>query len=522
MARSVHQDAQDSTAQNRGITLALLVSLLIHTPLFLMTGGWRVGPQHGRMQPPLEVRIEASEAPVAKVDTPKVDTPRKAAPLETEVLAPLAIGPRRVSEPHDLPEASVTALHLESAATETDTDAAPDEITPAAPPSAEEPVTPTDTVVATVAVAPAEETMLARRLVREARELLESHSLSRDVTFDSGHRRFAAALTRQPASDEMGVEHVTVEITAEHGGERLQTSMQMKRLAFSHFTQLVDRWDESVQLHDDEIVGRFHSNSEIFIAYDRKVAPRLLGKVTTARGIRVTDEGGRRSRREIFAGGLETRSARIRLPGISLPVASEHRPWNADVHLVQGNTLIVFHADGAYDCVELASSAAARRRLAPDRPTYIIGSSDTELHVRGVINGLVTVYSPERIVIQGNLTYARDPRAVDGADAYLGLVSDGNIEIDIAEVTGPGDLVVHAAVYARKRFMVRNPRGRGPALLLIYGSLTAGSLSETEPRYATRIEFDPRFERVRPPGFPETDRYEIDTWDGRWRATYPQ
>ena len=36
-------------------------------------------------------------------------------------------------------------------------------------------------------------------------------------------------------------------------------------------------------------------------------------------------------------------------------------------------------------------------------------------------------------------------------------------------------------------------------------------------RYATRIEFDPRFERVRPPGFPQTDRYEIETWDGRWR-----
>ena len=26
-----------------------------------------------------------------------------------------------------------------------------------------------------------------------------------------------------------------------------------------------------------------------------------------------------------------------------------------------------------------------------------------------------------------------------------------------------------------------------------------------------------RFERVRPPGFPQTDRYEIETWDGRWR-----
>ena len=512
----MHQDAQDFTAHNRGITLALFASLLIHTPLFVMTGGWRVGPLHDRVPPPLDVRIEPSRPPVAKVDPP-----RKVAALDSEVLAPLAIGPRKVPEPTDLPEVGIDE-HLASAASQPEPldVSAPSQITPAEAALPEETVTRTETVVATVA--PAEETMLARRLVREARELLESQSLSRDVTFDHGDRRFAAALTRQPASDGMGVERVTVEITAEHGDERLQTSMQMKRLAFSHFTQLVDRWDESVQLHDDEIVGRFHSNSEIFISYDRKVAPRLLGKVTTVRGIRVTDEGGWRSRREIFAGGLETRSPRIRLPGISLPVASERGAWDADVHLVQGSTLVVFHADGAYDCIELASSAAARRRLAPGRPTYIIGEGDTELHVRGVVNGHVTVYSPERIVIQGDLTYARDPRAVDGADAYLGLVSDGNVEIDSAEVTGPGDLEVHAAVYARKRFIVRSPGTRSPALLLIYGSLTAGSLSETEPRYATRIQFDPRFERVRPPGFPVTDRYEIETWDRRWQATYPQ
>jgi hypothetical protein len=56
------------------------------------------------------------------------------------------------------------------------------------------------------------------------------------------------------------------------------------------------------------------------------------------------------------------------------------------------------------------------------------------------------------------------------------------------------------------------------ATLYIYGSLTAGSLSETEPRYATHIEFDPRFERLRPPGFPLTNKYEVEAWDGRWQT----
>jgi hypothetical protein len=55
--------------------------------------------------------------------------------------------------------------------------------------------------------------------------------------------------------------------------------------------------------------------------------------------------------------------------------------------------------------------------------------------------------------------------------------------------------------------------------LLIYGSLTAGSLSATEPRYATHYQFDPRFEQERPPGFPMTDRYEVESWDPEWQET---
>ena len=531
VARSVHRDAQGPAAHNCRIGLAFLVSLLLHIPLILSSGAWRIAPPTDTTAPPLQVRIEPPERKDSTADTPL----QEALPAGEE-LAARAPEPGDVPEPSDVPVASVdepvagpepppegpdapapgeSLARLDPMFAEAGTDDAPDEPWPVGPVLANEPALPTDMVVATVA--PAEEAVLARRLVREARELLDSSALQRRLTFEDDRRRFDAVLTRRPATDGTGVERVTAEIIAEHRGERVQTSMQMKRVAFSHFTQLVDRWDASVQLHDDEIAGRFHSNSEIFLTYDRTVAPRLLGKVTTARGIRVTGEKGWRSRRELFAGGLETRSARIRLPEIALPVAHEYATPNADVQVVRSDTLIVFHADGDYDCVELASRAEARRRLAPDRPTYIIGMRDTELHVRGVVNGNVTVYSPERIVVQGDLTYAHGRRTGGDAVAYLGLVSDGNVEIDRADVTGPGDLEIHAAVYARKRFVVRDVRARGPATLSIYGSLTAGSLSETEPRYATRIEFDPRFERVRPPGFPETDHYEIETWDGRWR-----
>ena len=63
---------------------------------------------------------------------------------------------------------------------------------------------------------------------------------------------------------------------------------------------------------------------------------------------------------------------------------------------------------------------------------------------------------------------------------------------------------------------MRGYRTRGNDLLYIYGSLTAGSITATEPRFSTRIEFDRRLETLRPPGFPVTDRFEVAFWDGPW------
>src|SRR6185312_16622785 len=93
------------------------------------------------------------------------------------------------------------------------------------------------------------------------------------------------------------------------------------------------------------------------------------------------------------------------------------------------------------------------------------------------------------------------------------------IEVAKPDVTGPGDIEIDAALYARRRFTITDETTPGRATLFIFGSLTAGTLSATEPRYATKVQFDPRFEHTRPPGFPMTNHYEVEQWDGEWRET---
>ena len=66
-----------------------------------------------------------------------------------------------------------------------------------------------------------------------------------------------------------------------------------------------------------------------------------------------------------------------------------------------------------------------------------MGGDDVALHVRGVVNGKVLVYSPARIVIVDDLRYADDPRE-PGASDYLGLVAERTVEIDEPAVTGIG------------------------------------------------------------------------------------
>ena len=368
--------------------------------------------------------------------------------------------------------------------------------------------------VAGVAMATPQRSKLASWVEHAARSLQDANLTQAHLSLQHDGRRYTAFLERRPPATETGIERVTVEITTEENGKRLRTRLQLKRLAFSHFTQLVDDWDPSVQLHDDSIEGRFHSNTEILVAYDQ-VAPRFLGRVTTS-AVRFTS--GHASERQvvnqIFRGGIETRAARIALPANFAALASPPSEMNGKVHSFARPTRVVFYPDGSYGWREIGSSAPERKQ-AMSAPHYIVGSRGAAICVKGTVSGQVVVYSPERITVEGSLRYAHDAGG-DGGD-YLGLISSRDVEIAPQSVTGPGDLEVYAAIYAKRRFMVTNEEAPGKATLLIHGSVTAGSLSPTEPRYATHYDYDQRFEQMRPPGFPVTNRYEVEDWDMQWR-----
>jgi hypothetical protein len=368
-----------------------------------------------------------------------------------------------------------------------------------------------------VSMSPKQQKMLNKKFRKWAENFYRMKQNEPRIAWEYGGQDYTAMFRHLPAQDNMTVGHVIVEVNTEENGNRLSTEMRMKRLAFSNFAQFVDRWDPGVQMHDDELEGRFHSNSRLYLESSRNVKPQFHGKVTTAsRGIDLVSSHGPARRDSIFLGGLETGVKRIVLPKHFAAFLVDSSVGHENIQRFDEDTRITFYPDGTYGWTLVESDAREQIRTIPDRPSYIIGAAKKKLYLKGIVRGKILVYSPGTITIENDLTYADDPDVVADAGDYLGLVSDKDIEIAHPDITGPGDLLINAAIYAKRRFVVKKYSVEENAMLFIYGSLTAGSLSATEPRYRTKIEFDRRLEKIRPPNFPVTNRYEVEAWDGKW------
>ncbi len=367
-----------------------------------------------------------------------------------------------------------------------------------------------------VASAAAEQEMLRERTQQWLAQAADMAEPMTETQWQHNGQQYQARLQRLPATDDMAHERITIEVTTERDGRQLSTRMQMKKLAFSHYAQFVNRWDRNVQIHDDELDGRFHSNSRIQLATGRSVRPTFHGKVTTASHRVDVNGSGRRVRQDIFRGGLETGVNRIGIPASAAP-----RSQSAGIEPTQvfdDHTRIVFDADGSYWWQPLDESLPLQQVAIGNQPAYLVATGRSELHVSGIVRGKVTAYSPRKIVIEDDLLYAWRRNGRLTPTDMLGLISDGDVVIAGPRITGPGDLRIHAAVFAKRRFAVKRYRSRSSGLMSVFGSVSAGTVSATEPRYATRIEFDKRLEKTRPPGFPVTDHFELESWDGSWSS----
>jgi len=358
----------------------------------------------------------------------------------------------------------------------------------------------------------------ASAFLRRVERLAEENAATSraHVEWQEDGRQYEAEFVQQPATDGSQPDRVIVEISAENLGRQFRTRIVLKRLPFSHFAQVIDRWDPMVQLHDDVIVGRMHINSRFNVLYDSQAAPRFLGKVTTASGGFNMQGRSRGRHADVFREGVETRATRILIAAQRDSFEPARFEVGARVHELKHDTRIRFMADGRYSWSDIKARTSHYGDASAGKSVYFIAERGATVYVQGIVSGRFLVYSPERIVVEGGLAYGRDPRVDHASVDYLGLVCDKDIEVARHHVTGSGDLPIQGALFAKRRVVITDTSHSRSRTLSIYGSLAAGSMTESEPRYATRVEYDPRFERLRPPRFPSTNRFAAEEWDGQW------
>ena len=306
-----------------------------------------------------------------------------------------------------------------------------------------------------------------------------------------------------------GLAQVDVAITRQIDGQPHQMRIRLQERALSHYAKFVNRWDSDVTLGDDRVDGRFHANSEVNFESFANPRSQFNGEVTIARRQALT----RRVRESsMFAAGVRTGTGRIALPQTASP--SFWLESGAEVLTLNTDTRLDFQGAAGVVWTDI-NNGEQGRELVPEAGLIIAGTGRARFEVSGDIAGRVLVYSPQRQMITGNLEYVD---ASEDSGDYLALISDGSIEVASATVTGPGDLRINAALFARDRFSVRRFSDRHQGVLYVYGSLVAGSVSATEPRYSTHIVYDPRFEHNRPPAFPGTGLYDVLDWEQHWIA----
>jgi len=509
---------------NREIATSLGISATIHIALLLIFGtALYISGEDDRDLPELSVQLETREGPSSEEFTEAALPKPAPEPVEQELDDPgtsaQTYDAESLADANPVSEIVPESLELEDSSAFASMALSQEPVLTTSGESEHDIPAITDTPSSAAAAIPqVEKTMLTKNLTQMAQKLLDTDLTQSELTWEQDGQQYSARVLRQKAVDSTGLEQVIAEVTTEKDGKRMKTSLALKRLAFSHFTQLINTWDPNIALHDDIIDGRFHSNTEIGLAFSGGIKPQFLGKVTTAAARMTTNTLATRKRnQEVFKGGMETHTERVTLPRDMPDVVNGGQDDGRLRQVFLEDTRIIFNPDGSFVWRPANGKGALERSEASDHPRYLIGEKGAKLFVRGTVSGIFTVYSPNDIEIEGDIVYAKDPRDTVMSRDFLALISSRDIRVANTQVTGIGDLHIQAALFARRTFIIESVDRGKVGKLIILGSLTAGTIQETEPRYATKLDYDKRFEYLRPASFPMTRRYEVDSWDQDWR-----
>ncbi len=271
--------------------------------------------------------------------------------------------------------------------------------------------------------------------------------------------------------------------------------------AFSYYYFFLDSWPISLEFQTgDTLIGPVHSNTRVRIRGE----PVFFGKFSTADINFHPVLGGDNPK---FYGGAEFGTSTIEFgPGILAPLVNlgmtsgDHYP--NDIWVEFNGTTYNIYNDPYITLIETHNLTDFNGIIMTD------DGSDMNIHVKGTVDGQITVLADRDIYIEDDVVCANDPSVDPSSDDFIGLIAKHRIRL-ADNLANRMDLVIHAAMMARHdQIQVENPDGLPRGTLTIVGSIVAMKyVNLTE--YVLNHIFDPRLIDKTPPYFPRiTNRVE--------------
>lgn len=273
----------------------------------------------------------------------------------------------------------------------------------------------------------------------------------------------------------------------------------------------------------DTVWGPIHSNGVLKTNGD----PVFYGKVTAHTGINPppTSHGSDAH----FYGGYEI-GVDVELPTDMTPMETaalsgnggapgsggadwnEKSMYNEEVwfeFLSDGDVIRTIPSIGVLDTVTLTDIA----------PTGVIQCTEN-VHVKGELNGQVSIHTDHTIIIENDITYADDPLTNPNSDDILGLVADEDCLIadnpaNWADVEIQATIMVPNGSFGAENFSTRPVSG----VLYLTGSVVqdsrgpVGTFTHSVTHgFSKRYYYDPRLQSMAAPYYPTIRELHLVSW----------
>lgn len=264
----------------------------------------------------------------------------------------------------------------------------------------------------------------------------------------------------------------------------------------------------------DTVRGPFHTQSKMTVAGN----PTFYGKVTAKMGMTKSPSSSKPN----FYGGYQ-KGVSIDLPSNLTPLVTAASSGGA--YYDNKDVWLDFKSNGQV-VVRIGSATASptTTTLAALAPNGVLMSNNGSLHIKGVINGKLTISATGSsgtdgmVFIDSSVTYNTHPSSGASSD-MLGIVADRNILIE--DNSNNTNVTLHASIFSRTGGVTaENYSSRPKGRLRLLGGMqqyqrgAVGTFSGTTlaSGFQKDYQYDERLYVERPPFFPTTGSYEVLSW----------